>query len=202
MEREIPKFLDEREEEEILKQPNKNAPTGFRNFMMMRLMLDCGLRISETIDLKMGNIKYHENRLEIRDAKGNKDRFVWINEDTLDDLDEWISWRGKLIEEGRIPEPEEKWVFLTFNGTQVKSSYMRRTVKKYAREGDVSECEKVSPHTLRHTFATNLYKNTNNMEIVKDALGHESSSTTEIYTHMGDEDLKNAMMNIHKDRGE
>ncbi len=193
----LPKVISSKEERErLLEQPNKNTPTGYRNYCMMRLMLDCGLRISEVTDLKINRINFYSNQIEIKDAKGSKDRNVWIVQDTLDEIQEWLDWRGDLIKEGRIDKPREKWVFITFNGTQVKHSYMRRTVKKYAKEAELKNWKEISPHTLRHTFATKLYKKCNNLKKVQKALGHSDSDTTEIYTHIVDEDLKKDMMDI------
>ncbi len=209
-----PTTLNEIERKKLLDQPNQRYPTGLRNYCMLRLMLDSGLRISEVLDLELKHIDQYRNQLEIKDSKGAKDRVVWVPEDTLEDLNKWIDRRSTLIEEGKIPDPievqEEKgkkeselkdYVFITFNGTRVKSSYMRKTVKKYAKESDLSKWKDISPHTLRHTFATDLYENTNNLRKVQKVLGHSDISTTQIYTHLSDQDLKNDMMNLRKEEG-
>lgn len=199
-----PTVLNEEEQEILLEQPNTNAPTGFRNYVMMKMMLNLGMRIGEVTTLELKHIDNYRNQVDIKNSKGAKDRVLWIDEDTLSDLNKWIEWRGDLIEDGRIPEPskvdedDRNLVFVTFNGTPVKHSYMRRTVKKYAREGNISKWESVNNHMLRHTFATDLLNKTNNLRKVQRVLGHESSDTTEIYTHLADEDLKNDMMNLRK----
>lgn len=213
-----PKTLNEEERLDMLNRPNKNAPTGFRNYCMMQLMLNCGLRISEVTlnterkdgevkgngSLRLDHIDFLRKKIMIRDAKGSKDRIVWVDNETLDDLDKWIDWRGDLIESGRMKKPadvDEKYeglIFVTFNGTPVKHSYMRKTIKKYAKEVGVLEWKKVSPHTLRHTFATDLYRETNNLRKVQEALGHSSSKTTEIYTHIADEELRKDMQNLRR----
>lgn len=191
-----PTTLNEIERKKLLDQPNKRYPTQFRNYCMMKLMLDCGLRVSETIDLKLEDIDNLRNQIEINDSKGAKDRMVWISQENLDELIEWIDRRAELIEEGKISKPKEKWVFLTFKGTQIKTSYMRRVVKKYAKESGIEKWKDVSPHTLRHTFATDLYDKTDNIRKVQKALGHSNVSTTQIYTHISDKDLKNDMVGL------
>lgn len=191
-----PTTLNENERKKLLDRPNKRYPTQYRNYCMMLLMLDCGLRVSETTDLKLEHIDKLRNQIEIKDSKGAKDRMIWISQKDIEELDEWINIRAELIEEGKIPQPEDNWVFLTFNGTQVKPSYLRRTVKKYAKEVGIDKWEDISPHTLRHTFATDLYEKTNNLRKVQKILGHSDISTTQIYTHISDKDLKNDVMNL------
>ncbi|MFW6083172.1 MAG: tyrosine-type recombinase/integrase [Thermoplasmatota archaeon] len=194
-----PTTLNENERNKLLDRPNKRYPTQYRNYCMMLLMLDCGLRVSETIDLKLEHIDKLRNQIEIKDSKGAKDRMIWISEKDIEELDEWIDRRAELIEEGKIPEPEDSWVFITFNGTQVKSSYLRRTVKKYAKEVSIEKWKDISPHTLRHTFATDLYERTDNLRKVQKILGHSDISTTQIYTHISDKDLKKDMMELRNE---
>lgn len=211
----LPTVLNEEEQEKLLGAPNKDAPTGFRNYVMMELMLNCGLRISEVTlnieddgedlnSLRLNHIDKLRSKIEIKDAKGSKDRNVWVNEGTLNDLEKWINWRADLIEEDKIPRPSsvnEKYeglVFITFNGTPVKHSYMRRRVKEYAKESGISKWKDVSPHTLRHSFATDLYRETNNLRKVQKSLGHSDTTATEIYTHIADEELKEAMIGLRE----
>ncbi len=218
-----PTTLNEIERKKLLDQPNKRYPTQFRNYCMMELMLNCGLRVSEAINLEVKHIDNYRNQLEIKDSKGAKDRVVWIPQETLEDIKEWIDIRSSLIEEGKIPDPKKisrkkiahersifledvkekdikNYLFVTFKGTPVDSSYMRRVVKKYARDAGLSKSEDISPHTLRHTFATDLYEHTDNLRKVQKALGHSDISTTQIYTHISDKDLKNDMMEFRTEK--
>ena len=84
----------------------------------------------------------------------------------------------------------------TRKGTEVATSHLRRSVKRYARKASVEEVDRVSPHTLRHTFATRLYRETGNIRLTQKALGHSDLSTTMIYTHVVDEELEGAMKDL------
>lgn len=207
-----PTTLNEIERKKLLEQPNKRYPTQFRNYCMMQLMLNCGLRVSEAINLKIEEVDKLRNQVEINNSKGAKDRMVWISQDDLDTLNEWIDKRTDLIEDGKIPNPKNiphtignekeprtgNWIFLTFKGKRVEPSYMRRTVKEYAKKSGIEKWKDISPHTLRHTFATDLYSKTGNLRKVQKALGHSDVSTTQIYTHISDEELKNDMTKLRE----
>lgn len=124
-------------------------------------------------------------KLMVREGKGAKDRTLWLGEDLLEELREWIGRR-----------PESDWLLPTQKGTKVATSHLRRSVKRYARKADIDEVERVSPHTLRHTFATELYRDTGNIRLVQKALWHADLSTTMIYTHIVDEELETAMKGL------
>lgn len=89
--------------------------------------------------------------------------------------------------------PRVGFLFPTSKGTQVDTSHLRRSVKRYARKVDIDEVDRVSPHTLRHTFATRLYRDTGNIRLVQKTLGHSDLSTTMLYTHVVDEELEGRM---------
>jgi site-specific recombinase XerD len=91
---------------------------------------------------------------------------------------------------------ESEYLLPTSKGTQVATSHLRRSVKRYARKAGIEEVDRVSPHTLRHTFATRLYRETGNIRMVQKALGHSDLSTTMIYTHVVDEELEGAMKRL------
>ena len=121
-------------------------------------------------------------KLMVREGKGAKDRVLWIGDDLRDLVGAWLERR-----------PESVWLFPTRQGTQVQTRYVRQMVKRVARKAGVSEVERVSPHALRHTFATRLYSETNNILLVQKALGHAYVSTTQIYCHLVDGELEAAM---------
>ena len=101
------------------------------------------------------------------------------------ELEEWMERR-----------PASDWLLPTSKGTKVATSQLRRSVKRYARDAGIDEVERVSPHTLRHTFATRLYRESGNIRMVQKALGHSDLSTTMIYTHIVDEELEGAMKGL------
>jgi site-specific recombinase XerD len=125
----------------------------------------------------------------VREGKGAKDRTLWIGEDMLEELQGWMDPRQEKA-------AESEYLLPTSKGTQVATSHLRRSVKRYARDANIEEVDRVSPHTLRHTFATRLYRETSNIRMVQKALGHSDLSTTMIYTHVVDEELEGAMKGL------
>jgi site-specific recombinase XerD len=185
----LPKILTEEETECLLHEPNRRYYGHHRDYLYMRLMLKAGLRASEATALRPEHIDLMSGKLVVREGKGAKDRTLWIGEELLGELREWT---------GRRNEKTGKTEFLlpTSKGTQVATSHLRRSVKRYARKVGIEEVDRVSPHTLRHTFATRLYRETSNIRMVQKALGHSDLSTTMIYTHVVDEELEGAMKGL------
>ena len=181
----LPKTLTREEQQRFMKEFNTRYPTPHRDLCMTRLMLDSGLRAGEVVALKPEHLDMTTCRLLIREGKGSKDRVLWITSNLRDLIGEWLQRRT-----------ESPWLFPTRNGSKLDSSHLRRMVKRYARRAGISEVERVSPHTLRHTFATDLYKETKNIRLVQKALGHSDLSTTMIYTHIVDEDLEAALKGL------
>ncbi|NTW28895.1 MAG: tyrosine-type recombinase/integrase [Coriobacteriia bacterium] len=121
-------------------------------------------------------------RLMVREGKGAKDRVLWISDDLRDLIGLWLGRR-----------PASPWLFPTRDGEQLNTRYLRTMVKHYAVKAGVAEAERVTPHILRHTFATDLLRKTKNIRLVQKALGHSDVSTTMIYTHVFDEELEGAL---------
>lgn len=206
--RRIPQILTGEEVEKLLNVFNERYFTPQRNKTMIRLMLDTGLRLSEMINLKWNNVNLQTGEIKVIEGKGNKDRILWINNKTLELL---RIWRKRQTEKVEIA----KNIFTTSTGNKLQSKDVRDMVYRYAKKAGIQEetekhyrnkegCKlketykekKVSPHTFRHTFATNLLRKSNNLKIVQKALGHSSILTTQIYTHIVDEELENAMKNL------
>lgn len=188
MSRSLPKVLSQSEQDDFLNQFNFRYQTPHRNYLMCRVMIDAGLRVSEVVSLKPEHLNVEDGELIVREGKGAKDRKVWINDELMNGIQEWIEDR----------RPESDYVFPTRDGGKIDTSYMRRMVKRIAEKAGVSEADKVSPHTLRHTFATDFYRETKDLRMLQKLLGHENISTTEIYTHIVDEDAKEAMRNFRE----
>lgn len=179
--RKLPKVLSKDEKKSVLNQFNTRYPTPHRNLCMVRMMMEAGLRSGEVVALRPDHVDLDTGKVMIREGKGAKDRVVWISDSLCDLIQEW---------ESRSPPSE--WLFPTSKGTQVDTRYLRAMVTRVAEKADVAEREKVSPHTFRHTFATDLLKRTN-LRVVQRALGHASITTTQIYTHITDDELEEAM---------
>jgi len=176
----LPTILEPEEAQNLLKQPNKRYPTGLRNKVMMALMLHCGLRISEVINLRPGNINLTKGKLRIQSGKGNKDRDLAIPEYLIDLLN---SWRKK--------RPQGIFFFSTLKGKKLSSRYLQQMVKRYAKKAGLTKS--ISPHTLRHTYATQYYKQTKDIETLRRILGHSDISTTTIYITLANIDVEKGM---------
>ena len=189
----LPEVLTEEEQEKLLDQPNLRYPTSQRNFTMIKLMLDTGLRLSEATNLKWKHIDLMTGKLMVREGKGAKDRTLWTGEEVIQAIQEWKERQIKELEEREINKKPE-YVFTTLKGTKIKNRYVRKMVKRTAEKAGINK--DISPHTLRHTFATDLYRETGKIRMVQKALGHADLSTTMIYTHIVDDELEEAMKNF------
>lgn len=181
----LPKILTDEEAESLLAQPNDRYFGPHRDHLFFRLMLKSGLRASEATALRPEHLDLMNGKLTVREGKGAKDRTLWIGEEVLGELQEWMDRR-----------PESHYLLPTKKGTEVATAHLRRSIKRYARKAEIKEADRVSPHTLRHTFATNLYRKTGNIRMVQKALGHSDLSTTMIYTHVVDDELKDGMQGL------
>jgi len=190
MGRKIPEVLTAKEQEALLAQPNPRYLTGHRNRMLLRLMLDTGLRLSEAINLRWRDIDLNSGKVMVRQGKGAKDRTLWTGEDNLAAL---VAWRERQLAEcSGAPEN----VFTTKGGGALAPRYVQRMVKRYAAKAGIEK--DVHPHTLRHSFATDLYRETTNLRLTQKALGHASVSTTQVYTHIVDEELEGALKSFRQ----
>lgn len=178
----LPKVLTEDERRALVAQPNPRYVSGLRNRCLIRVALEAGLRAGELVALKPEHLDMLTCRLVVREGKGAKDRVLWISDDLRDLIGRWLERR-----------PTSPWLFPTRDGGQLDTRYLRTMVKHYAAKAGVSEAERVSPHVLRHTFATNLLRETKNIRLVQKALGHSDLSTTMVYTHVFDEELERAL---------
>ena len=185
MARRIPEVLTEEEQRALLSQPNRRYPTGERNHLMLRLMLNVGLRLSEAINLKWRDLDLMTGKLHVKQGKGAKDRILWIGEEDLELLRKWRERQAKVV--GKAPEH----MFTTLQGKPLSPRYVQAMVRRYADKAGIQK--RVHPHTLRHTFATDLLRTVKNVRIVQKALGHANLSTTQIYTHIVDEELEEAL---------
>lgn len=181
--RKIPEILTLQEQEQFINIFNTRYFNSIRNRVMVKLFLNSGLRLSEMTSLKWIRVNLMTGQLKVVDGKGGNDRILWINEDMLEEL---RVWREKQTEK---LGPSE-YVFSTRDLTQIKDTDVRSMVYKYSEK---ALGKKISPHTLRHTYATDLLRATRNIRLVQKALGHSDISTTMIYTHIVDHEMENAL---------
>jgi len=185
----LPTVLTKDEQEQLLEQANPRYPTGERNQTMLRLMLNTGLRLAEVTALKWRDIDLTTGKLMVRQGKGSKDRTLWVAEA---DIDRLRSWRERQA--AQCGQCEH--VFTTLQGQPLGHRYVQRMVKRYAAKAGIDK--NISPHTLRHSFATDLYRETSKIRLVQKILGHSDLSTTMIYTHIFDEEVEPALKSFRQ----
>jgi len=189
--RKLPDVLTESERLRLLKVPNKRYPTGLRNYCMMATMLDCGLRSSEICNLRMNDLNLTTGEIKVVNGKYGVDRILWINGDSLKSLRSWI----------QIRPVDSEFVFCSLQGKQINTSYLRVYIAKCGQKAGIKF--RVHPHTLRHTFGTDLYRTTKDIRLVQESLGHANISTTQIYTHIVNDELEKSMKGFrNKERKE
>lgn len=166
-------------------------PDQYRNNVIVEVLYGCGLRVSELVNLKLSNIYLDEQMLQIF-GKGSKERWVPINPRALDMLSTYIHTVRSQIS----PKlHEEKYVFLNRRGSHLSRNYVFMFLKQAVLDAGIDK--HVSPHSLRHSFATELVENGADLRAVQEMLGHESISTTEIYTHLTRDTLRNTIEAYH-----
>ena len=177
----LPVVLELIEAENLIKQPNKRYRTGKRNIAIMKMMINTGLRVSEITNLKPGNINLTNQKLRIVDGKGGVDRDLLIPTPLIDYLEAWKDIKPKNTE----------YFFTTLEGNQLDTRYLCDMIKRYGKRAKINKT--ISPHTLRHTFATEYYKQTKDIETLRRILGHADNSTTQIYITLANIDVEKGM---------
>ena len=174
----LPTFLTLEELRDLLSAIDTTSVPGFRDRTIFELFYSSGLRVSELIDLKIGNIYRRDQLLRVR-GKGSKERVVPYSDDAAVFLHEYLDkMRHKLMRPGDFNE----YVFINNHGQQFTRQGIWKKIKEYARLAGITK--EISPHKLRHTFATHLLEGGADLRTLQDLLGHASINTTEIYTHV------------------
>ncbi len=183
----VPKILSEAQVEALLAAPDLATPLGLRDRAMLELMYASGLRVSELVGLKTFNVGLNEHVLRVT-GKGNKERLVPFGEVAADWLRRYLGEARPSLLAGKQTDD----LFVTLRGSRAGEAMTRvmfwALVKKYARVADITS--PLSPHTLRHAFATHLLNHGADLRAVQMLLGHADISTTTIYTHVARERLK------------
>lgn len=183
----VPKQMSETQVEDLLAAPNVQTPLGLRDRAMLELLYASGLRVSELVQLKLLQISLNEQVLRIT-GKGNKERLVPFGAQAHDWLERYLTQARPALLGGRQTDA----VFVTARGAHAGQAMTRvmfwQLVKKYAAQADIHV--PLSPHTLRHAFATHLLNHGADLRVVQLLLGHADISTTTIYTHIARERLK------------
>lgn len=170
---------------------DRSLPGPARNYVIIEVLYGCGLRVSELVNLKLSNIYAEDEMLQIF-GKGSKERWVPINARALRLLEDYIHMERSQL---KIQPGEEKYVFLNLRGHHLSRVAVFQFIKEAAEKAGIRKS--VSPHSLRHTFATELVQNGADLRAVQEMLGHECLSTTEIYTHLSRQFLRDTLHTYH-----
>jgi integrase/recombinase XerD len=185
----LPKVLSVEEIESLLSQPDTSNVYGLRDKALLELLYSSGLRISEASNLRIDDVDLEGEFLRCR-GKGQKERIVPFGSIAKKWLREYIS--GARLS---LAKKDTRWLFLRKGGGKLSRVSMWKIVKKYAKMAGIKK--EISPHTLRHSFATHLLEGGADLRSIQEMLGHSSITTTEIYTHISRKHLKEVFKESH-----
>ncbi len=190
LEKKLPKILSIAEVEELLKQPNTFQPTGLRDKAMLELLYATGIRVSELINLNISDVNLDMGYIKCY-GKGAKERIVPLGSIAAKCVQEYTNkGRSKLVR-----TYEESSLFVNHHGNRLTRQGFWKIIKKYAFDANITK--DITPHTLRHSFATHLLENGADLRSVQEMLGHADISTTQIYTHVTKNHLKEVYDKTH-----
>ena len=189
--RHIPEVLSYEEIVSMLDSIDLSQQFGHRNKAIIEVMYGCGLRVSEVISLNISDIYIKDEFIKVF-GKGSKERLIPIGKKTINELMLYI--KGERLHQEIKPKFSDK-VFISARGTSLTRQSVFLLVKSLAEKAGIKKT--ISPHTLRHSFATHLLEGGADLRAVQQMLGHSSISTTEIYTHVSDEYLRQVIMEYH-----
>jgi integrase/recombinase XerD len=181
--RSLPKSLTEEEVEALLSAPVVSDPLGNRDRAMLEVLYATGLRVSELVNLRHGQVNINQGVIRIL-GKGNRERLIPLGEEAMRWLTEFANGARSEI----LLERQTDYLFPTRRGDRMTRQAFWHIIKRYARKSGISK--ELSPHTLRHAFATHLLNHGADLRVVQMLLGHSDLSTTQIYTHVARERLK------------
>lgn len=188
----LPKVLSIEEVEKLLNTPDLSSYEGFRDRAMLELLYATGIRVSELTKLDINNLNLVMKYIIVL-GKGSKERIVPVGKIAIQFLEKYLKIvRPAFIKDGK---PKNNCVFLTINGTQMTRQRFWQIIKNY---GEIAELgNELTPHTLRHSFATHMLNNGADLRSVQELLGHVSIATTQIYTHLTDKRLREVYAKTH-----
>lgn len=185
----LPNFLLKTEIDLLMDKFDKQDPISARNLALIELLYSSGLRISEALQLNYQDIDFQNRTVKVL-GKGSKERIVPIGERAILAISNYLVLRNCLVKDSR-----EKALFLSLRGKRMNSVNAYRVINQALK--DITEASQKSPHILRHSFATHLLDNGADIQAVSEMLGHSSLSTTQIYTHISVEKIKEAYKKAH-----
>jgi integrase/recombinase XerD len=189
--RKLPVVLSPIEIEQLILAVDLDSETGYRNRAILETLYGSGMRVSELVNLRLTDVHFDESYLKIK-GKGNKERLVPVGKKAKDAIILYIqNYRTKL----KIDRKDENVLFLNRRGKKMTRVMIFTIIKDLADKIELNKI--ISPHTFRHSFATHLIEGGADLRAIQDMLGHESITTTEVYTHLDKEFLKDTIQRFH-----
>ena len=182
VEKTLPNYLNYSDLEKLLNYPDINKKYGLRDALILEMLYSSGCRVSELANIKMEDINFSERKIIIL-GKGNKERYVFYGSKCEELLNKYVK------------DHDFEYLFTNKHGNKLNERIIRKIVDDNARRAGLDV--HVTPHTLRHTYATHLLNDGADLKSVGDLLGHENLSTTQIYTHISNERLRNVYLKAH-----
>lgn len=179
LERNLPKYLTIAEINELLNITLKE-PKDYRNKAMLELLYATGMRVSELLDLKLYNYYEEEDCIKVM-GKGSKERFIPLSDIAIKYLKLYLNEYRKFI----LNTKQSDYIFVNYNGNRMSRQGFTKILKKIAQDSKITK--EISPHIIRHSFATHLLNEGADLRVIQELLGHENISTTEIYSHVSNE---------------
>lgn len=184
----LPKFLYYEDLEKILNYPDLNTDVGIRDALILELLYVTGIRVSELVNIKLKDINYDEKKIKIL-GKGNKERMVMYGSRCEDLLNKYLKIRNNFLKENN------DYLLLGVKGKKINDRIIRKMITEIVEKINLNQT--VSPHTLRHTYATHMLNEGADLRSVQELLGHENLQTTTIYTHVTNERLRTVYLKTH-----
>ncbi len=183
-EKRLPKFLDLQQIQKLLRTPDESTLLGARDRAMLETLYSTGVRVSELVALNVGDLSTEAGQLRIR-GKGRKERITPIGPTAMAAIKRYLDMRQQ---DPRSAASDQQAMFVNKHGQRLSTRSVRRKLDKYLAAAGLDPT--ISPHTLRHTFATHMLNNGADLRSVQELLGHQSLSTTQVYTHLTTKQLK------------
>ncbi len=189
----LPVIIHDDELKRLFESIDQSTSLGYRNYLMLDLLFSCGLRASELVDMDIRDLQLAQSQILIH-GKGSKDRFVPLHEDLVDEIKHYLTYiRPKLLAKGH--DTSTTHIFINYKGGTLTVRGLQLVLKKLIENsGDVY---KIHPHMIRHAFATTLLDHGADLRVVQELLGHEHLKSTQIYTHVSKEKIKETYKNTH-----
>lgn len=189
LDKKLPKVLNYQELENLLLTPDINTPIGLRDACILELLYSTGIRVNELTNIKINDINFMEKKILIL-GKGNKERYVLFGNLCLKKINDYLR-NGRTY----LDKDNNQYLFLNKKGKKISDRTIRTMIDTMCNKASIKM--HISPHTLRHTFATHMLNEGADLKTVQELLGHENLSTTQIYTHVSNEYLRNIYLNTH-----